>query len=141
MRMRHWIGLALAACLLASSPAAAQYVHEIDAELDAAMEEALTTADQMEVIGRAIEKWDALLNANYGDLRNELPADAFAGLRDAQRAWNAFREKEHAALTTAFDAMAGTMYRPMHAMQRMTLVKHRALELGDLLETWRLSNQ
>jgi uncharacterized protein YecT (DUF1311 family) len=132
--------LALAAFLLAASLTMAQD-HAIDAELDAAMEEAMTTADQMEAVGRAIEKWDAALNASYRDLHGELPAPVFARVKDAQRAWIAFRDKEAAALDAAYQAMPGTMYLPMHAMHRMMLVKHRALELADMLETWRLANQ
>jgi hypothetical protein len=37
---------------------------------------------------------DAALNANYKALLSQLPAEGQQGLRDAQRAWIAFRDKE-----------------------------------------------
>lgn len=141
MRTALRVVAVILAAALAAWPALAQDTYDIDAELDAAMEEAMTTADQMEAVGRAIKKWDAELNAHYRDLQAELPANVFRIVRDAQRAWIAFRDKEVEALGAAYEAMPGSMFLPMHAMHEMMLVKHRALELADMLETWRLANQ
>lgn len=48
----------------------------------------------VECITEEHARWDKMLNDDYRKLMGSLDADAKAALKDAQKAWLAFREKE-----------------------------------------------
>lgn len=84
--------------------------------------------------------WDALLNEEYGLLRDDLRAADARGtaqdmtradaLRDAQRAWIAFRDADCSlALSIWHD---GTIRGPVAAQCRLSHTARRALELRNL---------
>ncbi len=109
-------------------------VHPIDQAMDLAMEEDPSTAGMMRAIAEAGEAWDQLLNKHYQSLRKILGEAESEKLKKAQRGWIAFRDAEYELLETIYGKMEGTMYRPMHALERMELVKKRALTLGQWVE-------
>lgn len=84
------------------------------------------------------DAWDALLNEEYGLLRDALRADdAAAGgesradaLRDAQRAWIAFRDADCALAWSIWQD--GTIRGPVAARCRLDHTARRALELRHL---------
>ena len=61
------------------------------------MERASSTADYVDCIGAEVNWQNKYLNRRYQDLMAELNAAQQAKLRDAQRAWIAFRDKWCAA--------------------------------------------
>lgn len=113
----------------------------IDADLDTLLSDDLTTVEQITVIDRAAGRWDGRMNALYRRLRDELPADTFEHLRESQRQWLAFRDRELAALDALYADTEGTLFRPMHASDRLRLTRDRARQLQAWLDTWQLRDQ
>lgn len=105
----------------------------IDLRMDAALEQAVSTADMVDAISAAHEEWEAKLNATYQELRQQMPPDEFAALQQAQRAWITFRDKQIESYSATYSAMNGTMWIPIHAGAVMRLTKERALDLENML--------
>jgi len=74
------------------------------------------------------------MNKSYTDLMGALSPEGQAALRDAQRTWLAFRDKQF-ELNDQFymNEKQGTMYHVMATNANMELVKKRALELQEML--------
>lgn len=100
-----------------------------------------TTIGIVGCLSSEAEAWDVLLNAEYGLLRDKLAADdaAAAGmgqasrtdaLRDAQRAWIAFRDADCVLSSSIWQD--GTIRGPVAAQCLLTHTARRALELRDL---------
>jgi uncharacterized protein YecT (DUF1311 family) len=105
----------------------------IDLEMDAAMEQAMSTADMVAAITAAHEKWEAKLNSTYRVLKQRMPPEEFAALQQAQRAWITFRDKQIESYGITYGAMEGTMWIPIHAGAVMRITKQRALDLENIL--------
>ncbi len=132
--------LAVALCCITSVSAQAAE-DPIDNALNAALARDLSTADQLAAIETARSGWDARLNAVYRELQSQLPEDSATRLRQSQRAWLAFRDAEHAALDALYAETEGTLFRPMQALDRVALLRHRVQELESWRTTWQLRNQ
>ena len=52
-----------------------------------------TTVGMVECTARETDWWDSQLNANYSSLRENLDADLFTTLQQAQRSWLTYREQ------------------------------------------------
>jgi uncharacterized protein YecT (DUF1311 family) len=117
--------------------------HPIEAELSRCMEtpEGMSTQGMRHCIDQAKQAWDQELNRVWGDLMRELGAPAKAQLRLAQRQWLAFRDAEYLALDSAYGAMSGTMFQPMHADAAANLTRDRVRQLESLLEAQRVNSQ
>lgn len=123
-------------CLLAG-PALAQSTaaepkdqpHPIDAAYEACNVKDPSTAGMLACAGKVEEAWDKELNAAYRELAGVLKGKSLEALRQAQRAWLAQRDKEHALHEAIHGELQGTMWGPVMADQRVTLVKTRALQL------------
>jgi uncharacterized protein YecT (DUF1311 family) len=130
-----WIVLSFGLPFLEGSAAAE---HPIDAWLSDCMEKDPSSQGMNACLGQAYEKWDRELNRVYMDLSGRLDAEAGNILRDAQRAWLKFRDRELAFLATFYSNLAGTMYGTMLAADRVDLIKRRALELASYLDVLKL---
>ena len=60
--------------------------------------------------------------------------DAKTKLREFQRAWVAFRDKEIASIQSFYAKIDGTMFRVISASAIMELTRKRALSLSNLAE-------
>lgn len=102
--------LAALACLaaLASLMAGASAHAEESAAKPADCSKAPNTAAMNACYGAARDAADATLNARYKTLMSRLGADDQARLREAQRAWIAFRDKQCAFETAAYST--GSIY-------------------------------
>ncbi|HEY9071113.1 MAG TPA: lysozyme inhibitor LprI family protein [Candidatus Ozemobacteraceae bacterium] len=109
--------------------------HPIDRQVTALLERDESTAGQNHAFDKGERLWDAELNRCYRDLTARLDEAGRKRLRDAQRAWLAFRDAEFARLLDVFGRKEGTMFGPMLAAARMKLVRERAQELADALRT------
>lgn len=91
------------AALLAATPAAAIDAAEIEARYTPALAQCLdtpdgqTTAGTVGCIAEELKVQDAALNAAYRQLAAGMNARQQAGLRNAQRAWIAFRDADCAS--------------------------------------------
>jgi uncharacterized protein YecT (DUF1311 family) len=76
--------------------------------------------------------WDMLLNARYQSLREDLSPSLFETLRDAQRAWIAFRDADCQVRYDFWEG--GSIRNPIIANCLLNKTANRAIELGDLLD-------
>jgi len=134
----HWQKLFLlsfgAAAPLPAGTAGVTTRHPVDAWLAACMEKDSSTQGMNRCLGQAYEKWDAELNRAYRELNARLAEGLRPSLREAQRAWVAFRDGELAWLAAFYGGLDGSMYRSMLAADRVELVRKRVLELTSFLD-------
>jgi uncharacterized protein YecT (DUF1311 family) len=105
----------------------------IDIAMDAAMDRNSSTAGMCEAIAAAHEKWEEKLNAAWAKLKKKMPADEFAELQKAQRAWIAYRDLQIKSYEATYAKMDGTMWIPCSASAVMELTKERVQDLESLL--------
>ena len=109
---------------------------KIDLAYEQCLEENTTTAASRNCTLAAMEKWDAELNKYYKLLMENLSASGQALLRDTQRDWIKFRDKEFTFIHAFyFEEKEGSMWHPVADGEKMKMVKRRALELKDFYET------
>lgn len=107
---------------------------QIDADLEACLDNEMTTQGMVECYGATYEAWDAALNDVYAALRETLTSDEAAALRDAQRAWIAFRDAESTFLGSLETPDRGTMMRITVNAMMTDVVKARVLALRSLVD-------
>jgi uncharacterized protein YecT (DUF1311 family) len=105
----------------------------IDIAMNEAMERNGSTAGMCEAIAEAHEKWEARLNAVYGQLKKQMPPEEFAELQQAQRAWITYRNLQIKSYEATYSRMDGTMWIPCSASAVMNLTKQRVQELEAIL--------
>ena len=117
--------------------------HPIEAALSACMEtpEGMSTHGMRQCIDQANSAWDGELNRIWRELMRELGPEAKQELRLAQRQWLAFRDAEYKALASAYGAMSGSMFQPMHADAVANVTRDRVRQLDSLLEAQRVNAQ
>jgi uncharacterized protein YecT (DUF1311 family) len=108
--------------------------HPIDVWLTSCMEKDPSTKGLNACLEQAYGKWDLELNRVYQELSGRLSVETRAVLREGQRAWISFRNRELAWLAKFYGGLAGTMYTSMLAADRVDLVKRRVLELASYLD-------
>lgn len=110
--------------------------HPIEKRLNTCMEKAGSTAAMVACVDKAQKEWDAELNSVYQRLQKILPAKGQAELKESQRAWIAFRDREIKVLRTFYTGRQGTMYIPMATDSVMQITKDRALQIDHLLDIY-----
>ena len=108
-----------------------QEKHEIDQWLEKAMETNLSTAGMRESLNQAREMWDAQMNACYKRLLVKLPKEKQKILKEAQRAWIAFRDADGKAISAIVASNQGTMFQLLGTDYGYQRVRDRALQLLD----------
>ncbi len=112
----------------------AQDNNPIDKELSGCMDKNPSTQGMLKCIDNAYAKWDDELNNYYKKLTGILDDEGKSFLKDAQRKWIEFRDLEFKNIEYIYSQKDGTMYLPMQAIDRMEIIKKRALELKDYYE-------
>lgn len=116
-----------------SAPAMAkEKAHPIDAFYDACLEKHSSTVGTANCANEAEDRWDKQMNKDYQALLKSSNAKIQTKLRDSQRAWLVFRDKETMA-EDAFCSRQGTKWKVVYAEAHMRLVKARALQLAAYL--------
>ena len=98
---------------------------------DPACEEAETTAAMLDCANRLYSNADEELNLVYKQLMSQLAAERREPLRDAQKAWIEFRDKNVAFV--ASDVEGGTLYPVIEASKLAEMTERRTLELKEQL--------
>ena len=101
----------------------------IDTALSECMNEDYSTQGMLRCINTAIESYDLEMNKVYNSLMEKLSFDDRELLRESQRTWINFRDKDIKSIEAIYANFDGTMYLPMQAIDRMNLTKHRVQEL------------
>ena len=105
----------------------------IDIAMEAAIDRNSSTAGMCKATAVAREKWEERLNAAWAKLKKKMPADEFAELQKAQRAWIAYRDLQIKSYEATYAKMDGTMWIPIRAGAGMDLTKQRVQDLESLL--------
>jgi uncharacterized protein YecT (DUF1311 family) len=125
--------LANAPATLCAQDAAVSEEHAIDKALGRCVDKDPSTAGMVNCIGQAARDWDKELNKNYQRLTAALDPEPRRALRIAQQEWLKYRDREFALIDALYAKMEGTMYIPMHAEDRLRVVRRRAQELASYL--------
>jgi len=106
----------------------------IEKELTDCMDKNPSTMGVLDCIDAAYQKWDDELNIYYKKLMEILDEEGKTSLKNAQKKWIEFRDLEFKNIQNIYSFKEGTMYLPMQALDKMDIVKRRALELKDFFE-------
>lgn len=105
--------------------------HSIDVELAESLEAGGgVTSEMRDAQGRAHEQWDAELNRVYTSLAASLEPAERTSLRDAQRAWLAFREAETTFWWSPSISDEGTMAPVVVSGRAIEMLRARTCELS-----------
>jgi uncharacterized protein YecT (DUF1311 family) len=84
---------------------------------------------------KAHESWDLELNKYYILLKEKLPKEAFEILKESQKEWVIYRDKEFLFISKFyFQVKEGTMWYEVTAQKKKEIVKARTLELKEYYE-------
>jgi uncharacterized protein YecT (DUF1311 family) len=125
---------------LSTSRDAAGGVHRLDQELDECIDANPDSSFVRRCYERFVEEWDHELNRVYQLLRDGYRSTdpvQLEPLKAAQLAWLRFRDSEFRYIEAKYDK-DGTMYERLIHMEKMQIVRQRALTLGryyDVLST------
>jgi uncharacterized protein YecT (DUF1311 family) len=79
---------------------------------------------------QARESWDKELNKYYSLLKTKLPKEAFETLKESQKQWLVYRDKEYVFISKYFyEVKQGTMWYAVSESKKRDIVKTRAVEL------------
>jgi uncharacterized protein YecT (DUF1311 family) len=90
-----------------------------------------STQGVLKCIDNAYEKWDDELNNYYQKLMDLLDDNARDKLKEAEKRWIEYRNLEFKNIESIYSKKEGTMYLPMQAIDKMDVIKQRALQLRD----------
>ena len=108
--------------------------HRIDIQLEECLNDEWTvsTVDIMICVDNALNEWDKELNAVYQKLMKKLSAEQKTTLREAQKEWIKFRDREYDNIDSIYN-MDGTMWGQVRLMEKLEIVKSRTLSLTKYL--------
>jgi len=132
--MKKTIVLLSLFCSIAISFGQEKPGHPIDKWLEECIAKDESTAGMVDCADKAYKKWDAELNKVYKELMKLLDAESQKKLKESQKAWIKFRDEEFKLLDSFYSKKDGTMFIPMHAFDRMDIVKNRVQELNGHLQ-------
>jgi uncharacterized protein YecT (DUF1311 family) len=106
---------------------------EINQALTACLDVASFTANMLDCTNKAYIRYDKKLNSLYGKLMTKLPQKDKETLRNAQRKWIEQRDLDFKLIDVLYSEKEGTMYQPMRAMDRLSVIKQRVASLSTFV--------
>lgn len=95
----------------------------------------ISNSETCNCINKARESWDLELNKYYILLKEKLPKEAFEILKESQKEWIIYRDKEFLFISKFyFQVKEGTMWYEVAAHKKKEIVKARTLELKEYYE-------
>jgi len=125
------LGLALLPTTLLAQSNSPENLHPIEVKMNNCIDKNPSTAGVTGCLDTAYTEWDAELNKFYKLLTGIINTTQKTALRNAERAWLEYRDKEFALLELLYQTKEGSMFQPMLMYDKVTVVKKRALELED----------
>lgn len=109
--------------------------HKIDLELKncLATEENKSTAAMSQCLNDALAEWDLELNATYKLLQTKLDSKAEQKLKDSQRQWIKFKQKEVELINATYGKANGTMWQVIKMDKILEITRNRTQKLQLLL--------
>lgn len=90
----------------------------------------ISNADKCNCIIQAQESWDKELNKSYNLLKTKLPKETFETLKESQKQWLLYRDKEYEFMSKyLYEVKQGTLWYAVSESLKRDIVKRRALEL------------
>lgn len=81
------------------------------------------------------KSWDKQLNKYYGLLKTKLPKEAFEVLKESQKQWMNYHDKEYLFIYKFYyEVKDGTMWYAIAENKKKEIVKERAIELKEYYE-------
>jgi len=108
--------------------------HKIDIALSNCIKKDGSTIGMIGCLITADTEWDKELNKSFKLLSSKLDTSGQRKLRESQRQWIIYRDKEIAFFMQLYDR-DGTMWNVIKNETGMKLTRQRALELIDYYET------
>ncbi|MEI6950833.1 lysozyme inhibitor LprI family protein [Paraflavisolibacter sp. H34] len=108
--------------------------HAIDTKLKKCQETNGSTIGLVECKENAEKDWDAELNKYYKLLLGTLSVDEKQTLRETQREWLLFKEKEVKFYLKVYGSKDGSMWNVVIADKKMQIVRQRAIDLMGYYE-------
>ena len=97
--------------------------------------ENISNAEMCNCTIRASESWDKELNKYYSLLKNKLPKESFEILKESQKQWLSYRDKEYSFIAKFYyEIKEGTMWYAIAENKKKEIVKVRAIELEEYYE-------
>lgn len=97
--------------------------------------EDITTAEQCNCTIKAQESWDKELNKYYSMLKTKLSKEDFEILKNSQKQWISYRDKEFLFISKYFlEIKQGTMWYPIAQGKKKEIIKLRVAELKNYYE-------
>lgn len=98
----------------------------------------ISNAEMCNCTIKAREDWDKELNKYYSLLKTKLSKEAFEVLKESQKEWISYRDKEYSFISKFYyEVKEGTMWYVVAESKKKEIVKTRAIELKvyyDMLE-------
>lgn len=109
--------------------------HKIDLELKncLAAEENKSTVAMSQCLNDALAEWDLELNATYKLLQTKLDSKAEQKLKDSQRQWIKFKQKEVELINATYGKANGTMWQVIKMDKILEITRNRTQKLQLLL--------
>lgn len=112
--------------------------YTIDKKMDECLENAGPGAPDAECYGTAMDEWDKELNRVYKELMKELKSkvseDASKQLKESQRDWIKYKDKELQFAQTLFEEIVMGNTDSHYMYIQISLLKNRAIELQNYLD-------
>ncbi|MFH7003649.1 lysozyme inhibitor LprI family protein [Flavobacterium bizetiae] len=97
--------------------------------------EDITTAEQCNCTIKAQKDWDKELNKYYSMLKTKLSKEDFEVLKNSQKQWISYRDKEFLFISKYFlEIKQGTMWYPIAQGKKKEIIKLRVAELKNYYE-------
>lgn len=133
--------LVLVSGFLCSSSQASGAERTVEHPIDKARGQCIekSTGDNAHALcnSEAIAQWEREIDGLYGKLVKELDEQGRAALRESQKQWKRFRDRERELNSKSYGKLDGTMFELFHSEANLAVVRDRAFRLSALLEHWR----
>ena len=108
--------------------------YKIDTLLQKCMAKDNSDAGMISCLEKAEKDWDNELNKYYKLLLNKLDTADQKNLKESQRQWIIYRDKEINFFSTLYSKKDGSMWNVSIADNRMQIIRKRAIELLEYYE-------
>jgi uncharacterized protein YecT (DUF1311 family) len=105
----------------------------IDAQTATCLDQAMGTAAMLACLAQGSQAWERELERTLRALATRLPPEDQRALEASQQRWQAYRDAQLQLLGAAFGRMDGSLYRVLHASDRLEIVRARTLGLAGLI--------
>jgi uncharacterized protein YecT (DUF1311 family) len=104
----------------------------IDEQTATCLEQAPGTQGMLACLAEGTLAWERELERTLSALSRRLPPEERGILQTSQRQWQAWREAQFRWLQAAYGLLDGSLYRVLHASDRLELVRARTQALAGL---------